>query len=288
MSTAEELAFRFNLSPVRGRREWRGDCPACGYGAGLVLTHREGRALLWCASCQDKEAMTVLLREAGGLPAGIPQRLAQAAPRRDDAQAMQEVARRLWDSARPADGTLAARYLSRRGLPDLAASPALRFLPECRHKNSGLRLPAMVAAVRKADGSLSAIHRTYLQADGQKAAVDPPKATLGPMWGGAIRLDALAPELVIGEGIESSASAGALLGLPAWAAYSAGNLSALVLPAEVRAVVIAADHDKNGEGQRAAERAAMRWRAEGRHVRIAMPDLPGIDFNDIHREAANG
>ena len=50
--------------------------------------------------------------------------------------------------------------------------------------------------------------------------------------------------LVIGEGIESSASAGRLMGLPAWAAVSAGNLAkGLVLPSEARRVVIAADPD---------------------------------------------
>jgi putative DNA primase/helicase len=99
---------------------------------------------------------------------------------------------------------------------------------------------------------------------------------------GAIRLDTIAEELVIGEGIETSASAGRLLGLPAWAAISAGNLAAgLLLPAEVRRVVIAADADPSGE--RAARQAALRWQREGRSVRIARPDKSGRDFNDLLR-----
>jgi len=53
----------------------------------------------------------------------------------------------------------------------------------------------------------------------------------------------------------------------------------MVLPPMVRAVVIAADSD--GPGRRAAHRAARRWLAEGRAVRIALPDLPGQDFNDV-------
>ena len=86
---------------------------------------------------------------------------------------------------------------------------------------------------------------------------------------------------MIGEGIETSASAGRMLGLPAWSALSAGNLgNGLVLPPEVRSVVIAADPDESG--QKAAREAWRRWTAEGRRVRIAMPNAAG-DFNDVLR-----
>ena len=283
MRTAtEDLALRLGLSPVRGRREWRGGCPCCGYPSGLVLSHREGRALLWCASCQDKEAMTALLRQAGGGGSFVHR---AAPPRPEVAQGRVTRARAIWETAGSVAGTPGALYLERRGLPSLAASPMLRFHPEAWHP-SGLRLPALVALVQAHDGRAVGVHRTYLQADGCKAKADPPKASLGDIRGGAIRLDALGPEIVVGEGIESAASAGVLLGLPAWAAISAGNLAALVLPAEVRAVVIAADHDE--PGQQAAEQAAARWRAEGRLVRIALPNQPGTDFNDIRLEAANG
>jgi hypothetical protein len=53
-----------------------------------------------------------------------------------------------------------------------------------------------------------------------------------------------------------------------------------VLPPEVRAVVIAVDHDRQGQGQRAAREAWHRWTAEGRVVRTATPDDIG-DFNDL-------
>jgi phage/plasmid primase-like uncharacterized protein len=145
----------------------------------------------------------------------------------------------------------------------------------------------MLAAASNARGELVAVHRTFLRADGgAKANVDPPKASLGPVAGCAIRLCPTAPELVIGEGIETAASAGGLLRLPAWAAISAGNLArTLALPREVRAVVIAADADP--PGQRAASDAAARWQAEGRRVRIATPDRAGADFNDLLAETAN-
>jgi putative DNA primase/helicase len=62
-----------------------------------------------------------------------------------------------------------------------------------------------------------------------------------------------------------------------------------VLPREATHVVICADHDACGTGQRAAQDAAERWLAEGRHVRIALPPEPGTDMADalIADTAAN-
>jgi putative DNA primase/helicase len=184
----------------------------------------------------------------------------------------------LWRGAGPAPGTPADTYLTGRGLPGLAGSDALRFRRDTPHPEQRGRLPAMLALVVDVSGAPIAVHRTYLRSDGAgKAEVTPAKASIGPVSRGAIRLDPVAAELVIGEGIESSASAGRRLGLPAWAAISAGNLArALVLPPEVRRVVIAADHDlpnANGQrpGQDAAWRATRRWRAEGRLVHVATP-----------------
>ena len=165
----------------------------------------------------------------------------------------------------------------------MARLPDLRFATSCNHPEHGSH-PAMIGLVLDTQGTPLAIHRTYLRADGTgKADVEPAKASLGPIWGGAVRLAPIAPELVIGEGIETSASAGLLIGLPAWAALSAGNLAkGLLLPPEVRAVVIATDPDPPGET--AAQQAAARWTAEGRAVRIARPDREGADFNDLLRE----
>ena len=141
------------------------------------------------------------------------------------------------------------------------------------------------------NGAGVAVHRTFLRRNGtSKADVEPPRAGLGPIWGGAVRLYDYDPDkpLVVGEGIETAASAGVLLGFPAWAAISAGNMAkGLVLPAEARDVVIAADPD--AAGRKAARDAWMRWRGEGREVRVALPDGTG-DFNDLlrMREAAHG
>ena len=138
----------------------------------------------------------------------------------------------------------------------------------------------MVALIHDGAGNICAVHRTFLALDGNKATIEPVKASIGYFSGGAIRLDPAGAEMVIAEGIETAASAGFILGKPAWAAIACGNLRAkLVLPPIVERVTIAADHDP--AGRRAAAAAARRWRKEGRTVRIVQADQPGQDFNDL-------
>ena len=275
---ATDLAARLNLR--RYPRSYRGDCPACAYhGAFAIKPRCDGSAMLFCSNgCTGADLAAEVARIEGG--GTVQAERAGEADKQAERQRKQDAARRLWAGSEPAAGTLADTYLSGRALPGLAASPALRFRGDCAHPEGG-RLPAMVALVVDVAGEARGVHRTYLRRDGTgKATVEPAKASLGPIWTGAIRLDPVAEELVIGEGIETSASAGRLLGLPAWAALSAGNLAkGLALPAAVRAVVIAADPDKPGE--EAARAAALRWASEGRTVRIARPDAAGRDFNDL-------
>ena len=194
---------------------------------------------------------------------------------------------RLWNgSGCVSHSEPAGLYLRRRGLAHVIGAAALRHRPDCWHPER-VRHHALIGAVTNVHGTMLGVHRTFLAPDGQKADVQPVKASLGPIWGGAIRFDPVAAGLVIGEGIETAASAGLMLGLPAWAAISAGNMaSGLVLPPEVRTVVIASDPD--AAGRAAARAAAARWRAEGRTVRITTPDTPGQDFNDMLRARTRG
>lgn len=184
-----------------------------------------------------------------------------------------------WHRCEPTSGTPAAAYLASRNLPWLNGHPHLRFRHDTPHP-SGARLPALVSLVLDSGGNVAAVQRTFLDPTGRKAIVDPVKASMGSFAGGAIRLHQAAPEMVVGEGLETTASAIVLLGLPGWAAIACGNLARnMALPPEVRSVVIAADADL--AGRRAAAAAARRWMAEGRAVRVAVPDTPGQDFNDL-------
>jgi phage/plasmid primase-like uncharacterized protein len=140
----------------------------------------------------------------------------------------------------------------------------------------------MVSAIVDVVGKMIGVHRTFLRPDGSgKADVEPAKAMLGRASGGAVRLAPPAETLLIGEGIETCLAAMQATEQPAWAALSAGGIEALCLPAGVRQVIILADNDANGRGQRAARAAADRWLAEGRRVRLAMPPQLGTDFNDV-------
>lgn len=274
MIVPHEIARSLDLK--KAGRGWRGACPSCGYASTAILS---AKGTLWCASCGREGPAAAVARLQGGEHVQAVERH----PSKPEPTTAERTARALawWDGA-PHDalGTPADLYLSRRGLPGLAASPAIRYRADVAHPAERGRRPAMLALVVDVAGAPIAVHRTYLTRGGHKADADPVKASVGPIFGGAIRLDAAVAELVIGEGIETSASAGRLLGLPAWAAIAAGNLAqALQLPAEVRSVVIAADAD--GPGSKAAEAAAARWRREGRRVRIATPDTPGADFNDV-------
>jgi len=144
----------------------------------------------------------------------------------------------------------------------------------------------MIALVQHVEHGPVAIHRTWLAIDGSaKASFRSPRLSLGPVGGGAVRL-ARADErvrLLVAEGIETAASVMLVTGLPAWAAISAGGIERLILPPLPIAadVTITADHDVNGVGERAARTAAQRWLNEGRRVRIAMPKVPGSDWNDV-------
>jgi phage/plasmid primase-like uncharacterized protein len=140
----------------------------------------------------------------------------------------------------------------------------------------------MLARIDSINGELIGVHRTYLRPDGSgKAEIEPSKAMFGRAAGGAVRLAAAAETLLVGEGIETALSAMQATGISAWAALSAGGIEKLLLPPLVRQVIILADHDANGRGEQAARTAAQRWMAEGRLVRLAMPPVPGTDFNDV-------
>jgi putative DNA primase/helicase len=87
--------------------------------------------------------------------------------------------------------------------------------------------------------------------------------------------------LLIGEGIETSLAALTATAMPTWAALSTSGLMALALPPIVRTVVVLADNDRSGAGERAARTAARKWLVEGRRVRLAMPSERGMDWADV-------
>jgi hypothetical protein len=196
------------------------------------------------------------------------------------------IALRLWDNAEDPQGTLVETYLGGR-LVALPPAPVLRFAPRCWNRETGRELPAMLARVDDANGEFIAIHRTWLTADGRKAELAEPKWSLASTRGGAIRLAPAAPVLAIAEGIEDALTA-ITAGYAAWSAVSKGGFKTVALPSEVREVLIVADHDENGEGERAARKAADRWRAESLRVRLWLAARVGDDLNDMMIRSKRG
>lgn len=199
--------------------------------------------------------------------------------RDDDSAKRSEMARALWNRAQPAQGSLVETYLASRGIT-AAIPPTIRYLAGAKHADTGLHLPCMIAAVaRWPSCEIVAVHRTFLKADGSgEAAVSNPKMMLGPVAGGAVRLAPHGPTLVVAEGIETAMTLLQETDYPVWAALSTNGIENLILPDDVTEVIVAADHDEPGLA--AANKAAQKWTAAGRKVRIAKPPVEGWDFND--------
>jgi putative DNA primase/helicase len=274
----------------REGRAWRCRCPLHG-GRSLVLRDGDGgRLLATCWAGCDRRDLLAEVRRRGLLSgrADYPPNIISA-PRRDHHASRIARALAIWRGARDGADTIARRYLASRGIELELWPRSLRFRPRCpRPKDAAGKfvspLPAMVALVEHAERGPVGIHSTYLRPDGSgKADIERPKAIFGPVGGGAVRfgMPRAGEWLAVAEGIETALSVAVACAMPAWAALSAGGIKTLVLPAEATRVVICADRDASGTGERAAHDAAARWLAEGRRVRVAMPPEPGADFNDI-------
>ncbi len=191
-------------------------------------------------------------------------------------------ASRLFAASQPVAGTLAATYLTSRGIRHLGASAALRFHSKCWHREGDqtkpVPRPAMIAAVTDVTGALQGVHRTWLAPDGQdKADVATPRRAMGHLLGNAVRFSPCDDVLALGEGIETMLSVSqAAPGLPVWAALSSGHLGAVLLPRELQRLYIAVDRDP--AGHRAAERLGARAKEVGVQVILLEPRLG--DFND--------
>jgi putative DNA primase/helicase len=261
---------------------WRCRCPAHGSRGATLALRDGGRGLIAkChAGCDLRDVLAELRRR--GLINGGDRGSGNAAPaptRHNDNFRRMAAAQRIWDAARDGRGSPVADYSTGRRIT-IAPPPSLRYAPSLRHRD-GTYGPAMVARVDDVDGRLIGVHRTWLARDPVRQWYRRDRASLGPIGGGAVRLAPPAETLLIGEGIETTAAGMLATAQPAWAALSTSGMVALVLPPIVRTVVILADHDVSGAGERAARTAAARWLAEGRRVRLAMPPEPATDFNDV-------
>jgi putative DNA primase/helicase len=287
--TADAIANALGDARREGRG-WRCRCPLHG-GRSLVLRDgHDGRVLVTCWGGCDRFAVLAELRRCGLMAGGrdFTPRFVSSSYRVDDAKRARR-ALNIWHDASDGANTIVRRYLATRGIMPGHWPTSLRFHARCPRPtddegNFHQPLPAMVGLVQHVLRGGVAVHCTYLREDGSgKADLEEPKATFGPVGGGAVRFGWPSADgpFAVAEGTETALSVALACSIPVWAALSAGGIKKLILPPEASNVVICADHDASGTGQYGAHDAAARWLAEGRRVRLALPPRCDSDFNDV-------
>jgi putative DNA primase/helicase len=257
-------------------------CPVHGSrGATLALRNGNRGLIAVCHAGCSRADILAELRRRGVIGGGTEDRPATTSPAAREGCAARRIALagRIWDRALDARGTPVAAYLAGRSIA-LPVPPSLRWVPALRRTYGGCG-PAMVARIDGIDGELIGVSRTWLDRDATGQWHRRDRAMLGRAAGGAVRLAPAADTMMVGEGVETCLAAMQATSMPAWAALSTAGLITLALPPIVRTVIILADHDLSGAGQRAARTAAARWLAGGRRVRIALPRVPGTDMADV-------
>jgi hypothetical protein len=201
-----------------------------------------------------------------------------------------EAARRLFAISHPIEGTLVELYLRRRGIEHLHHADSLRYQPRCYYhrpdQDAPEIWPAMIASVTDLKGTITGVHRTWLDPEGfephrrGKAPIDTPRRAMGDLLGNAVRFGVADDVLAAGEGIETMLSLRcALPTLPMAAALSANHLAAMALPSHLRRLYIARDADATGDMVQAV--LIQRARAAGIEAITLSPGLG--DFNeDLH------
>ncbi|WP_321899147.1 PriCT-2 domain-containing protein [Paraburkholderia heleia] len=161
-------------------------------------------------------------------------------------------------------------YLEARRCVVPPADGDLRFDAMARHPG-GYAGPALVALVTDAVSRTPiSLHRTWVNAEGSKAPVEPPRLLLGGhrKAGGVIRLwpdEAVTSGLGIAEGIETALSL-AHGHSPVWACIDAGNLARFLVQDGIESLTIATDNDI--AGTTAANDCAELWAMANRDVTL--------------------
>lgn len=266
--------------------------PESGHGAAGkwtdAATGQHGDLLDLIAANQRLTAMRDTLDEARRfLALPTPERHDRAVPA---PQGSPEAARRLFGMSEPVRGTVAEAYLRRRGITHVLDCTALRFHPRCYYRADGDdprdaardARPALIAAVTDLNGTITGVHRTWLDPSGQtKAPVSTPRRSMGLINGQGVRIGKARGVVAIGEGLETMLSLRvALPDLPIVAAGSANHLDTLLLTEGLHRLYVAEDDDQ--AGRRAT--ASVMTRAEAAGIEAIRLAPARGDFNDDLRQ----
>jgi phage/plasmid primase-like uncharacterized protein len=165
----------------------------------------------------------------------------------------------IWEAAQPAP-------------PDHPYLTRKRVKPHNARVTSDGRL---VIPLYDSEGQLASLQ--YISADGQK--LFHPGAPVKGCLGGVGNFDAAGKTVFVAEGFATAASVTEVSGCPCLIAFSAQNIPAVVATAKRvlpgRRIVVVADNDLSGVGQRVAEYCAQQY-----GVQVVIPPVAGQDAND--------
>ncbi len=194
-------------------------------------------------------------------------------------------ARRLFEASKPIAGSIVEAYLRGRSLTGLRTCTALRFHSRCYYRPSWDdpahtrgAWPAMIAAVTDEDGTLTGVHRTWLDPGAcDKAPIASPRRAMGNLLGHGVRFGRAGAVMVAGEGIETVLSLRmGMPGMPMIAGLSSAHLAALRFPAELRRLYVARDDDPAGD----TAAATLDGRARDAGIEVHPLQSRLGDFND--------
>ena len=256
-----------------------------------VKAGRSGNVVVKChAGCSQEKVIAELRRRGFKLSAkerDYEQRKTDRERRQAERERQQtaeaefeEKRLRAWGILRraTADLDLVGRYLSGRKIARIPPCAQALSAKQCRELFD-YPYPAMVVPIINPKVGVQGVQVTFLAKDGSSRLK---RKTYGNLKHGYVvvgRLDKTKP-LLVGEGVESVASACQITGLPGIAALSSTNLPTITPPPAPELITVG-DNDK--AGREGAEQAADVWTQSGRVVRTAIPGDPEekADWNNV-------
>ena len=258
-------------------------CPSCGRSGKdktLGLTVKSDGGLGHCFRCQYTESFKH--------ERGVVRRAPIIQPTQKVTQKHETLSywgRDLWSMCLPIEG-VARDYLKSRRCVVPPKDSDLRWHHSLKHPSGYIGAGLVARVTDSLSGEARSLHRTWIQADGTKANVEPPRMLLGnhSLKNACIRLwsdEYVSSGLAIGEGVETCLSLAHAFE-PVWATLDAGHLADFPVLAGVEVLTICRDNDL--AGIKASEKCAARWLEAGHIVHIT--SQIENDINDILTEAA--
>jgi putative DNA primase/helicase len=270
-----------------------GLCPICGRADGFRFDDRAGKGT-WICQCGSGDGLglvqAVLRTDFAGAAEAVRDVLGESTERpakEPRSPVTKEELRKIFaDAVVLSDGDLVTHYLRCRGISRLPEQ-SIWYSPSLYHPEIRDSFPGMLAVVSDAGSNAVAVHRTFLDREGQKIKYANAKlfsrALVPTLAGCSIKLFSAGKVLGIAEGIETALALAQDMSIPAWASGTAALMETIELPDMVEHVVIAADNDASWTGLAAATKLAKRLVSKGKTAQIALPTVRGCDHLDVLR-----